>query len=198
MNVRYFSDVSWLWYDQLTDKYHPRHIIRIDPHEASLLWKYVKITFKNVIEIGRMFGGSTVLILEALLPSNRKVYSIDQVDNIKNECKNYFLNNLNRVDLINMSSQEAYKKIKFNTTDCIFIDGDHTYDGVKLDTELYWNFLDVNGYIIYHDHLHPKTSINMHGIEPCDVYKFCHEWASKGKMDLIEQTHSMAVFKKIK
>ena len=56
--------------------------------------------------------------------------------------------------LIKNTSENAYydffvrQDIKI---DFLFIDGDHSYDGVKLDFELYSNLLSENGVIMIHD-----------------------------------------------
>jgi hypothetical protein len=42
----------------------------------------------------------------------------------------------------------------------IFIDGDHTYEGVKRDIELYFPLLKPNGLILFHDYLPLLNSQN--------------------------------------
>jgi len=187
--MKYFSDVDWLWKNESKNEYNTRYIIRLNTWEASLLWKYVKISSGDVIEIGRKYGGSTILISEALSHTKRKVLSIDPVNAIKDVCQTYIKENSLRIELIEMTSQEAHKRIKFNNTDCIFIDGDHSYDGVKSDTELFWDYLNLNGYVIYHDCDIPSQG---------KVEIFCENWSSQGYMKLVEQKQSMAVFQKIK
>jgi hypothetical protein len=39
----------------------------------------------------------------------------------------------------------------FGKTDFLFIDGDHSYDGVKADWELFKNIVNEDGYIAFHD-----------------------------------------------
>ena len=39
--------------------------------------------------------------------------------------------------------------------DILFIDGDHTYDGVKNDFERYNKYVKKNGYVIFDDYHHP-------------------------------------------
>ena len=204
--MKYFSDVNWLWYDKSSREFTKRCIIRLNVFEGCLLWKYIKKTEGDVIEIGRKHGGSTILISEALSDSKRKLHSIDPVNAIKpastnnlnlkvdagvvlDECKTHIKENSSRINLIEMTSQDAHEKIKFNNTDCIFIDGDHSYEGVKSDTELYWKYLDMGGYMIYHDYLRTLKY---------GVFQFCNEWISQGYMEKIEHVESMAVFQKIK
>lgn len=54
------------------------------------------------------------------------------------------------IDFFNMNSIEYFKNNdeKFDT---IFIDGDHSYDGVKLDYDYCLNLLNDNGVMIFHD-----------------------------------------------
>jgi predicted O-methyltransferase YrrM len=56
--------------------------------------------------------------------------------------------------LIKSTSEEAYYNffvIQDIKLDLIFIDGDHSYEGIKKDFELYSNLLTDNGIIIIHD-----------------------------------------------
>jgi hypothetical protein len=55
---------------------------------------------------------------------------------------------------IKSTSEEAYYNffvLQDIKIDFLFIDGDHSYDGVKLDFELYINLLSENGVIVLHD-----------------------------------------------
>jgi len=49
--------------------------------------------------------------------------------------------------------EETYQRVKnvCGSYDFIFIDGDHTYEGVQRDFELYKNLLSPRGYIGFHD-----------------------------------------------
>lgn len=40
---------------------------------------------------------------------------------------------------------------------CVFIDGDHSYDGVKNDMERSWELLEVGGLMACHDHHMPEV-----------------------------------------
>ena len=55
------------------------------------------------------------------------------------------------IDTFVMTSNEY--KSKFNTKqyDYIYIDGDHSYKGVKLDYNLFWPKLNKNGFMVFHD-----------------------------------------------
>ena len=53
----------------------------------------------------------------------------------------------------NSQTVETFNKVseKCNSFDFIFIDGDHSYEGVKRDFELYKPLLSARGYIGFHD-----------------------------------------------
>jgi hypothetical protein len=54
------------------------------------------------------------------------------------------------IDFFNMDSSNYFKSNN-EKFDVIFIDGDHTYDGVKLDFEKSLALLNENGYLVFHD-----------------------------------------------
>jgi len=60
----------------------------------------------------------------------------------------------NRCRLIRDSSDEAAKRFKSvgEKFDVIFIDGDHTYEGVRKDLALYWPLLKDKGIFSGHDY----------------------------------------------
>ena len=59
-----------------------RNIIRLDLHEAGLLYKYAHqscLTEGSILEIGRYWGGSTVLLAIATHNTDVNVVSVDVV-----------------------------------------------------------------------------------------------------------------------
>src|SRR6266702_1597769 len=79
-----FEDLTWLF---MCDSRN-RGIIRQGFDEAALLWKAVKATAGDILEIGRNRAGSTVL-LAAAAGRDRQIYSIDNRSNEDRACKNY-------------------------------------------------------------------------------------------------------------
>jgi hypothetical protein len=55
-----------------------------------------------------------------------------------------------------MLSHEAAMDVKDRSLDFVFIDGDHSYDGVKKDIELWFPKIKIGGWIGGHDLLHPN------------------------------------------
>jgi predicted O-methyltransferase YrrM len=127
------------------------------PEEIKMLLDFLNNT-KNkryALEIGSNYGGTAY----SLCHLYDYVLTIDikhneNFDKIRSEFPNYnyIIADSNALDTIN-----AIKKlgIKF---DFIFIDGDHSYDGVKNDYENYKQFLASDGHMAFHDIVSTKEN----------------------------------------
>src|SRR5947199_5554356 len=82
-----FEDIAWLF----TCDSRNRGLIRQGFDEAALLWKAVKTTRGNILEIGRNFAGSTVLLAAAA--PDRQIYSIDNRSHEDARCRDYLTRN---------------------------------------------------------------------------------------------------------
>ena len=84
----------------------------------------------------------------------------------------------------NSQSDEMYQKVKnfCPQFDFILIDGDHSYEGVKKDFNLYKNLLSPRGVIAFHDIDPDHIFKDSHGGQ---VYKFWQELDEGSKMNLI-------------
>jgi Methyltransferase domain len=133
-----FEDLAWLF----TCDSRNRGLIRQGFDEAALLWKAVQATRGNILEVGRNFGGSTVL-LAAAAPT-RQIYSIDNRSHEDRACKNYLTrsNNEGRVHLLVTDSRKTLPGLDFGL---LFIDGDHSFEGVLADVVAHWNSLQASG-----------------------------------------------------
>src|SRR5438874_7132722 len=130
-----FEDLAWLF----TCDSRNRGRIRQGFDEAALLWKAVKATAGNILEIGRNLAGSTVL-LAAAAGRDREIYSIDNRSNEDRACKKYLAQpeNKSRVHLLVADSRVPLPNLTFGF---LFIDGDHTFEGVLADVVAHWNAL---------------------------------------------------------
>jgi Methyltransferase domain len=128
-----FEDLAWLF----TCDSRNRGLIRQGFNEAALLWKAVRATSGNILEIGRNLGGSTVLLATAA-GREREVYSIDKRSNEDRVCKNYLTRDESRrrVHLLVADSRLPLPGLQFGF---LFIDGDHTFEGVLADVIAHWN-----------------------------------------------------------
>ncbi|HEX4638819.1 MAG TPA: class I SAM-dependent methyltransferase [Chthoniobacterales bacterium] len=146
-----FDDLPWLF----TCDSRNRGLIRQGFDEAALLWKAVKATSGNILEIGRNLAGSTVL-LAAASERHREIYSIDNRSNENPACKNFLEKDENkvRVHLFVADSRASLPELKFGF---LLVDGDHTFEGVLADVLAHWNALQSQGTIpalaAFHDAL---------------------------------------------
>jgi predicted O-methyltransferase YrrM len=146
-----FEDLAWLFNCDSRN----RGIIRQGFDEAALLWKAVKATAGDILEIGRNHAGSTVVLATAA-DSDRVIYSIDLNPKHDPRCEEFLqrAENQKRVRLLVGDSRE---RLPSATYGLLFIDGDHSYDGVLADTRAHWNALkNVNGkpgLAVFHDAL---------------------------------------------
>jgi len=172
-----------------------KNIIGIDLQEAGLLYKYAKQQWKKlpktdegniILEIGRYWGGSTVLLATATHDSNVKIVSVDIVEGCLNPDTENWLNNYEekeRID-IKVSNSQTMKNLPLSM---LFVDGDHTYDGFKKDILHHWNYL--NGPCLCHDYRNPF----MPGITT-----FVNEFVEDGYAEIIECIKSLVVLRKLK
>jgi predicted O-methyltransferase YrrM len=121
---------------------------------------------KNILEIGTYKGGSLFCFCKAL-DENATIISIDlpfwgmkkyiQYDNLILELFSNFKKGNQKLFFIrgNSNNLETVNKVKeilgANKLDFIFIDGDHSYEAVKKDFELYSQFIGKGGVIAFHD-----------------------------------------------
>ena len=131
--------------------HHHYHII------YDILNSYDKSNVVNYVEIGCYAGGSACLALQR---PNTRVVSIDLGDpipkdivienisklNIHNNKYTYLQGNSQDTEMVDKLSKEI------DQIDVLFIDGDHSYQGVVNDFLLYVNLVKPGGYIIFDDY----------------------------------------------
>ena len=193
------SDYKWLWTTD-SGEILKRNIIRLDLNEAEVLQEVCISSAEGIVEIGRLFGGSTFLITDSSKNPDVRVISIDSQDNLTshkvlNKRSSKYFNrtidtnyngtykifnalvdfmNKGKLKLINEFSQDVKLDMKY---DVLFIDGDHTYEGVKSDVINFWG--NSTKYILFHDYKDdPRFKYGVHSIvgdllssKCCRVYK---------------------------
>lgn len=148
---------------------------------------------KYILEIGTAFGGTLFLFTRAA-SDDAIIVSIDLPGGSFGGgyskariplYKEFALNN-QQIHLIRKDShkEETLAEINDilagNKLDFLFIDGDHTYKGIKRDFELYSSLVKRNGIIALHD-------IVESDIKGCEVSKFWDEIKSKyDKIEIVE------------
>ena len=144
----------------------------------KLLEFYSNLNPQKVMEIGTANGG-TLFAHCKLAKDNATIISVDLpggkfgggYPEWKTPIYMEFAKSGQNLHLIrgNSHAEDTVKKVKDilrgELLDYLFIDGDHTYDGVKKDFDTYFPFVKSGGGIIFHD-------IAMHTQSLCEVDKF--------------------------
>lgn len=153
---RYVFDTVWdrIWisrnFDGVDRSNRNRGFIQQDKEE---LWQFVEklmeIHPKRMLEIGNACGGGT-LLWQALVP---EVYSLD-IKPIEGHIPDSYFPEVNFLvgDTHEQSTLQMAKQ--FAPYDFIFIDGDHSTEGVKMDFEMYGPLVRKGGIIGFHDYNH--------------------------------------------
>lgn len=113
-----------------------------------------------IVEIGAYVGRSSHVLCTTAKLRNCKVISIDPFlpafDGWHNsDPKSAFTENVltkfDNLQLIEGYSQDVYEQVP--NCDFLFIDGDHSYEGVKSDMELYLPKLKPGARVAFHDYV---------------------------------------------
>lgn len=192
-----FEDLAWLFASDNRN----RKIIRQNIDEAAFLWKMVRVTSGPILEIGRKYGGSTVLLLWA--GDGRPVTSIDFNPKHNDYCENIF-NKIHKdsPELLNLIIGDSRKTIINSSYGFAFVDGDHSYDGVRQDVYAHWNslkkFNNCDPIIVFHDAVINDGLSYINQINHSDgVVNFCNELVVGGYAAKIGSAGSSLALKKL-
>jgi len=152
----------------------------------SELQKFIELFTKYqpqvVLEIGTARGGTLFLLTKFSSP-NAHLISLDlpggQFGGGYSRWVGYFFKSFaldtQKISIIRADSHSVATLNKLNKIlngkliDILFIDGDHTYEGVKKDFEMYGPLVKKGGVIAFHDIVVHPPEIN------CNVNKFWNE-----------------------
>jgi predicted O-methyltransferase YrrM len=137
---------------------------------------------ERALEIGTAEGG-TLFFLSRLASPRATILSVDLpggqfgggYDALRAWCYRRFARSRQRLTLLQGDSHtnEMLNRVKAalrgQTLDYLFIDGDHTYEGVKRDFELYGPLVRKGGIIALHDIADHPTPLG------CEVSRFWNE-----------------------
>lgn len=147
------------------------------PHTSNIgLVKYINRFEGEItgIEIGTSCGESTHNFL-ASCPNIKKLYTIDPYQEFEDwigtitqetvdKQREIAQSNLeqfgDRVEMIRSTSKDALERFENMQFDFIFVDGDHSFDGVLLDCRLYYPLLKKKGLFCGHDYGHLAAVTN--------------------------------------
>lgn len=141
--------------------------------EISDLFNIVKnLNPKVICEIGTDRGGTLYLWSKAIQPDGL-IISIDLPRTYRKPLNRFFCSSFfetQRIHFLRENSQSAecqmsvQKILNGRKIDFLFIDADHSYEGVKKDFKLYSDFIRKSGLVAFHDIL-----------DECGVDKFWSE-----------------------
>lgn len=133
----------WQWLQQDQREFWPLY------EEVS------KISPKRIMEIGSAHGGG-LIFWDRLVGSEGQVISLNYADSPVGQWTMDFSTCTCDLHLIpkNSHSPEALTAVQAALTgplDFLFIDGDHSYEGAKMDYEMYSPLVRAGGLIGFHD-----------------------------------------------
>lgn len=157
------------------------------PEELELLCQFLEgKNAESILEIGTGRGGT--LWLWHHLAGNKTVISIDlwggdfgggpspedmeRIENWLDKRQNTFIGNRDSHKEETVAEvKEALQSVGAEKLDILYIDGDHAYEGVKKDFEMYSPVVTPGGFIIFHDILEHPPELNCHVKEFWDEIK---------------------------
>jgi predicted O-methyltransferase YrrM len=158
--------------------------VQIRKEIAGLLKALEKLKPKYILEIGVAQGGN-MFLFSRIATKDAKIIGLDWGRRgllwRMPLFKSFAMKN-QKIELIHGDShqkktlEEIEKSLEGNKVDFLFIDGDHTYEGVKKDFEMYNHLVRKGGLIAFHDII-PFTASSF----PCKVNLFWDEIKKKHK-----------------
>lgn len=161
--------------------------------EIESLARFVLVTKpQNVMEIGSHRGGTMSLWCKLLknegkriavdLPSGRFGGLQQEVIDARNASMQQWSPNMTIFDA-DSHDVATYEKVRDTLgnekLDFLFIDGDHTYEGVKLDYFMYKSLVNKGGFVAFHD----IKDTELHRRQDCNVARLWDELTGD-KMDI--------------
>ncbi len=142
-----FEDLDWMLVSNTTN----RGLLRLDFEEAAFLFRLARNRESaQILEIGRFYGGSAFMFAVAS-DKNAHITSIDiapQNDELLHAAlKKHDL--ANKVDLLVADANQ--ETVALSAYDLLFIDGDHSYEGVLKDYEHWKTSVKPGGFVVFHD-----------------------------------------------
>lgn len=193
ISMKNFEDLAFLF----NCNYANRGIIAQDFDEGAYIFQTIRSRggCNNLLEIGRFLGGSTFLI--AVAKSNIATFTsvdfkVKTPDYADDEIIKQYLDLVDEenTELV-ISDSRIYEPE--NKLDFIFIDGDHSYEGVKADYNHYEKYLNNGCDVLFHDAVASRDYSTKHG----QVYQLMLELGSNNKLEFIKDVGSIRHLKYI-
>lgn len=177
-------------------------------NEQKMLLSYASQVPPNglIAEIGAEFGMSASLFCEGA-DASVQIYSVDLFpgDLLKQHRNNLIRggytegsNHYTRSKQIKGDSKEVWKKWDLGAIDLLFVDGDHSYKGVKADIEGWIPLVKVGGVVLFHDAA-PATNLQPHPLH-FEVELAINEWLAEDDESWVEENSvdTIRAFRRVK
>lgn len=191
---RYINDI-------ITTGYLKYELLQLPNEFTKFCEFYYGLKCRNILEIGSYFGGTFYTLCKLSHPDGLKI-SIDYPFNedqakklIEKDTHNKMKTFAENVHIISADSHLEETKNNLSTIlngeklDFLFIDGDHSYNGVKQDFAMYSPFVKKGGYIGFHDINDRPAHKNL----DCFVHQFWQELPEKNKIEFNSESIMMGV-----
>lgn len=162
---------------------------------AAIVFNIIKnISPDLVLEIGIRSGVSSKFLMQGMAESSfeGEYHGCDINENIVRHeiCKNTTFHIMKSDDLA---------KIWNKPIDVLFIDGDHSYEQVKKDYENFIKYVNINGFIFFHD-TYPPTEEYKKPSRCGTAYKILEDLRRDGRVESITFPYSfgLTICRKIK
>lgn len=179
-------------------------VISMTIRQAAYLFSLIRqMQARKVIEIGRYKGGSTFLIAAAM-NGNGRLWSIDLGEK---EARLYQAGarrpfdeqladvlsrfNLRNVEIIVADSRTV--ELETGEVDLVFIDGDHSYEGVRSDFERFGRRVRIGGAVLLDDAFHEE----LFRAHADTVGRLVKEVLAEGRFKLVKVIDRMAHLERI-
>ena len=162
---------------------------------------YQELKCKNIMEIGSYLGGNFYVMCKLSDPIGVKI-SLDcplyQNQDVQLKLNNTYAKMRNFAEDVHLvhtdshieeSKNQISSILKEQKLDFLFIDGDHTYEGVKMDFEMYSPFVKKGGYVAFHD----INDTELHRSLNCHVAKFWNELNYKNTFEFNSKSFCMGI-----
>lgn len=191
-DLKNFEDLAFLF----NCNHSNRGVVALDFDEAAYIFKTIRTNeCKSILEIGRFLGGSTVLIAVAK-KAEASFYSVD----LKVKFPSYADDKIITSVLAKIGKPNIHLIIADSTTyippqkiDFVFIDGDHSYEGVKKDYQNIKKYLESGAHVLFHDAVASRDF----STKDDRVNKFIKELESDSQLKHIDNVGSICHFKYI-
>lgn len=140
---------------------------KLEPGDHAKLYEAGYFARGPVLEIGRLHGRSTVVLAMGIRDGrgDGHLTSIEYDDRYlpwaRRHLKSHRL--LKRVTLLQGDSSTIVRGLDA-TFDTVFVDGDHSYDGVIADIGALEGRIAPTGVIMFHDYFHPLNETGEYGV----------------------------------